>query len=75
MNSELECYGRMFPPALAPERKGKVFSLQLSAPGMAAMHRNITVDRDAWRHCMECPEFEACYRLSTATLLLEASLN
>jgi hypothetical protein len=75
MNSEPECYGRMFPPVVSLAHnepvEGKVFGYQVDHPGMAVTRRIVTANRGAWRQCLECPGFEGCYRLSTGTVLME----
>jgi hypothetical protein len=70
MNAEPECFGTMF-PSLANagrirESHGKVFGFRTHRAGF---------DREAWRHCRACPEYDACYRVSTGVLLLDAALQ
>jgi hypothetical protein len=50
---------------------GKVFGYQVDRPGMVSTRRAVTADREAWRQCLEYPDFDGCYRLSTGTALME----
>ena len=79
MNREQECYGRMFPSVveMAHNRAvvGKVFGYQLDYSGQVAQKRDSTVDRVAWKKCLECRELEGCFRLSTGTMLMELALK
>jgi hypothetical protein len=79
MNREPECYGKMFPPVveMAHNRSvvGKVFGYELSYQGEVAACRAATVNRDAWQQCLECREFEGCYRLSAGTMLMELAVR
>ena len=71
-----ECYGKMFPSVNSPRTdvplRGKVFAAILQrAGGMAIVSRTTEVDLDAWNKCVQCSEFEHCYKLSMAKLALE----
>jgi hypothetical protein len=69
----------MFPPliSLAHDEPvtGKVFGYQIDRPGMVVTRRVVTANREAWRQCLECPDFDACYRLSTGTVLMEIAVK
>lgn len=53
----------------------KVFGYSVDHPGMVATNRVATVNREAWQHCLECPELDGCYRLSIGTVLMELALK
>jgi hypothetical protein len=69
----------MFPPLISLAHNepvtGKVFGYQIDHPGIAVTRRAVTTDREAWRQCLECPDFDACYRLSTGTVLMEIGVK
>ncbi len=74
-----KCYGTMFPPILRLEAdkivSGKVFSLGIVRAGGAwASHRRVAANMQEWNDCLECPEFEHCYKLCTGRLALEAAI-
>jgi hypothetical protein len=79
MKSEPDCYGKMFSPLISLAHNesvgGKVFGYQIDRPGIVVTRRAITTDRDAWRYCLECPDFDGCYRLSTGTALMEIAVE
>ena len=79
MKNEPDCYGGMFPPliSLAHDETvaGKVFGYQVDQSGIMVTRRVVTPKREAWRHCMECPDFEGCYRLSAGTALMEIAVR
>jgi hypothetical protein len=79
MKNEPECYGKMFPPviSLVPNEPvaGMVFGYQIDHPGIAVTRRVVTTNREAWRHCLECPHFDGCYRLSAGTTLMEIAVR
>jgi hypothetical protein len=54
---------------------GKVFGYQVDYPGQVATNRVATVHREEWRHCLECPELDGCYRLSSGSLLMELAVK
>ncbi len=74
-----QCYGTMFPQTLHGDSsrpmKGKVFAYKLLSGGMTLTERRVTHDLTAWDDCLECPEFEHCYRLSLGGLLLETAIG
>lgn len=79
MNSEQECYGKMFPSIVEmvhdKPAAGRVFGFEVDYSGQVARKRDATVKRDAWRECLGCSEFDSCYRLSTGTILMELAVK
>ena len=74
------CYGTMFPETLTiPHDKpaqGKAFSLLVRrAGGLFVANRKVAVDLAQWDDCSGCDEFEHCYPLCVAKLLLEAAVT
>ncbi len=73
------CYGTMFPPILRLEADkivpGKVFSFEIvRAGGTFVSHRRVAANIQEWDDCLDCPEFEHCYKLCTGRLALEAAI-
>lgn len=79
MNSEADCYGKMFSSvvdmAYSEPVAGKVFGYRVDYPGQVATNQVATVNREAWQGCLECPELDGCYRLSVGTLLMELAVK
>ena len=79
MNSERECYGKMFPSVVAMAHNrpgaGKVFGYELYYSGQVAHRRETTVNHDAWQECLRCSFLDGCYRVSTGTLLMELAVK
>jgi hypothetical protein len=78
-NDYKKCYGTMFPSILRPEAdkivSGKVFSFEIvRAGGTFVSYRRVAVNRQEWDDCLNCPEFEHCYKLCTGRLALEAAI-
>jgi hypothetical protein len=73
------CYGTMFPSTLELDDKlvrGKVFAYQLLANGgLYRSARRVTHDLTEWDDCLKCPEFEHCYKLCLAQLMLETAIS
>lgn len=74
-----ECYGTMFPDALhfTSNRpiNGKVFSYELDlAGGMMRADRSTLADIEQWDDCLQCPEFEHCYKFCMGKLTLQAAI-
>lgn len=66
-----DCYGNLFPTSESPTT-GEVFQLQPVGPvGITPRRRAVKTDLQAWDRCRACPEFDDCYQLSMAKLLLE----
>ncbi len=72
------CYGTMFHDTLHfaanEEMKGKVFSFELDTAGLARSDRQVMAKIEEWDDCLECPEFDHCYRYCMARLTLEAAI-
>jgi hypothetical protein len=72
------CYGTMFHDTLHfepnKEMKGKVFSFELDSMGLDRSNRLVKVDIAEWDDCLECPEFDHCYKLCMAQLALGAAI-
>jgi len=79
MNSERECYGKMFPSVvemtLNKPMAGKVFGYEMYYSGQVAQMRRTTVNDDAWQECLKCSHLDACYRLSTGRMLMELAVK
>jgi hypothetical protein len=78
-NRHKQCYGTMFPSVLAPEAdrviSGKVFSMEIvRAGGMFVSERKTAANMQQWDDCLECPEFEYCYRLCMAKIALQSAI-
>ena len=75
MNSEPECYGRLFPSVVEMVHNrplaGKVFGYEVDYSGQVAQKRDITVNQDAWRECLKCHHMDDCYRMSVGRMLME----
>ena len=73
------CYGTMFHETLhfsenTPMR-GKVFSFELDRAGLGRSGRSIDANISEWDDCLDCEEFEHCYRFCMAKLLLQAAIE
>ncbi len=79
MKNDPECYGRIFPPLIPLAHNetvaGKVFGYRVEHPGIVVTRRAVTTNREAWRQCLQCPDFDGCYRLSTGTALMEMAVR
>jgi hypothetical protein len=79
MSRDAECYGKMFPSIVEMAHNGivagRVFGYQLDYAGQVAHKRDAIVNREAWQKCLECPELDGCYRLSTGTILMELAVK
>ncbi len=79
MREHKECYGTMFHDSLHlvnnEKMKGKVFDFEQDSLGLGISDRKVTVKMGEWDDCMECEEFEHCYKLCTAKLLLESAIR
>lgn len=74
-----ECYGTMFPDVLHvvndQPRRGKVFSILVQrAGGMIRCNREVMADTEQSDDCRKCPEFDDCYKLCMAKLLLASAI-
>ena len=74
-----DCYGAMFPDALhftsnRPIR-GKIFSYEMElAGGLMWADRRTSADIHEWDDCLQCPEFDHCYRFRLGKLALQAAI-
>lgn len=55
--------------------KGKVFSFELDRTGLARSNRTMNADIDEWDDCLECEEFDHCYKFCIAKLLLQDAIE
>ena len=74
------CFSGMFPDILHPRQDCKVHGKALSytlatAGGLYRADRTVEVNTDGWEECLQCPEFEACYKLSLAKLTLQTAVS
>jgi hypothetical protein len=69
----------MFPAVAKPphniEVAGKVLSYRIEHPGMMPTGHTLNIDRESWQRCLECKEFEGCYRMSIGKLLVDSALS
>jgi hypothetical protein len=79
MKTKADCYGKMFPEVIHMVDNeaitGKVFGYRVDHPGIGVTNRAATVNREEWQHCLECPEFDGCCRLSMGTMLMERAVK
>ena len=73
------CYGTMFHETLhfrenVPMR-GKVFSFELDRTGLVRSSRRFEADMTEWDDCLDCEEFDHCYRFCMAKLALQAAIQ
>jgi hypothetical protein len=73
-----ECIGEIFPD-LGKARLnilsgGKVFSALIKSHGLGIQSEELSVDEAQWKSCMECPQFDACYKLSMAKLAFQTAV-
>lgn len=54
--------------------KGKVFGFELDTTGLARSDRKVIANIEEWDDCLDCPEFDHCYRYCMARLTLEAAI-
>jgi hypothetical protein len=79
-NIHKPCYGAMFPSTLKfandkPSR-GKVFAFELlTAGGTFRSGRRVSHHLSEWDDCLDCPEFEHCYKLCVGRLALETAIG
>lgn len=73
------CYGTMFHEPLYFEEntpmRGKVFSFELDRVGLARSSRSVGADMAEWDDCLDCEEFEHCYKFCMAKLLLQTAIE
>ena len=73
------CYGTMFPDALHfrenEPMNGKVFMYELdSCGGMYTLRsdRKYSANVEEWDDCLNCPEFDHCYKYCMAKMALQS---
>lgn len=70
-----ECYGKMFPDLLKLEinepNRAAVATVFLESVGIGIQGKKLTIDKAQWVQCVECPDFDHCYKLSLAKALLQ----
>jgi hypothetical protein len=73
------CYGTMFHDVLHFQEnvsmKGKVFSFKLDRMGLVRSNHTVTADIAEWDDCLECEEFDHCYKFCIAKLLMQDSIQ
>jgi len=73
------CYGTMFHETLHFQEnavmRGKVFSFELDRIGLGRSNRLAGADMAEWDDCLDCEEFEHCYKFCMAKLLLSAAIE
>jgi hypothetical protein len=55
--------------------RGKVFSFELDRVGLARSSRSVGADMAQWDDCLDCEEFEHCYKFCMAKLLLQTAIE
>lgn len=79
MAQHKSCYGMMFHDALHfstnKPMRGKVFSFEIETAGLARSDRRIDASLQEWDDCLECPEFDHCYKFSMAKLALQTAIE
>jgi hypothetical protein len=55
--------------------KGKVFAFELDRKGLSRSSRGIKADIVEWDDCLECEEFDHCYKFCIAKLLLQDAIE
>ncbi len=73
------CLGNLFPDFSQLTRNrvahGSAFDVLVESQGFGVQRKTITFKPEAWDACVHSPQFEECYRLSMAKLLLEMRLD
>jgi hypothetical protein len=55
--------------------RGKVFSFELDRVGLARSGRKMNANLAEWDNCIDCEEFEHCYRFCMAKLMLQIAIE
>ncbi len=55
--------------------KGKVFAFELDRTGLSRSSRSVKSDIAEWDDCLECEEFDHCYKFCIAKLLLQDAIE
>jgi len=79
MKAKPDCYGKIYPDLARHRynelRKGKVFDVFVESSGLGITDRRFKAKMDEWNRCTECPEYQHCFNLSLAKLLLGGVLE
>jgi hypothetical protein len=79
MTGHPDCFGTMFPSIREGQpnvtHKGKVFSFRIEKTGTFVESRKTETDVKQWEECAHCPDFDSCYRLSSAKLAMEMAVK
>ena len=77
--SHKPCYGTIFHDTLNFQEnmamRGKVFSFELDRIGLGRSNRLVGADMTEWDDCLDCEEFEHCYRFCIGKLLLQTAIE
>ncbi len=78
MKTKPKCYGTMFPGFSKLEfntpNEGKAFTVLVES-SMGITNRQSAVKMEGWDACTECPEYDRCYDLSMAKLVLHQAIQ
>ncbi|WP_157967805.1 hypothetical protein [Cohaesibacter intestini] len=78
MAQHKHCYGTMFHDSLHFETNenmaGKVFSFEVENAGLTRSDRHVKASIPEWVECRSCEEFDHCYKLCVAKLMLETAI-
>ncbi len=79
METEKECYGRIFPSVAELHHNslvgGRVFGYKVECTGISTGDRTVVTDLQHWRECICCSKFSDCYQLSVGQLLMEIAIR
>jgi len=71
------CYGTIFQElsAIDPQSKAHDAAVvdHVESRGLAPPKHIAVLNMEAWDDCVACAEFETCYKLATARLLVKAA--
>ena len=78
--NQKSCYGTMFPATLGRSADdgtatGKVFRYDIAPLGLAGLKRTTNADMKEWNDCLQCDDFDSCYKLSSAKFALLAAIE
>ena len=77
IESHKPCYANMFRDVLHIEKStsGKVLSFARASLDLPREDRRVHMYLEEWDDCRECTEFDHCYKISLAKLLLQSTLS
>ncbi len=79
MKARLDCYGKMFPDIIPLARNqtvaGKVFGYRTAQSGLAVTQRIAIANHAEWQGCLECHDWDGCYRLSIGSMLMQIAVK